>query len=301
MREGPDLGYGPTEVYESSDGAGFALINESIAEGVTGYVEGTIPTGPVGFWDLATEITVQLHSTDTLSSSTDADVLAGVDGWYLCGGEVIGAVTVTALGDGRYTFSRLLRGLVDTEGEVGLHAANEPFLQVRPTTRVTKHAYVEGDIGTTRSYKAVPVGADEADYPSKAAVMSGSTMRPFAPALTEATRHTPATDDWSGSFTPRTRSPLLAIFGTTPPDLLEDVEDYIVEVWDSASYTTLKDTLTTTADTNGSVVDATAHTVFYDELDQIAAFGSAQSTLYLRVIQIGDTGLRSKPQEVTIT
>ena len=59
----------------------------------------------------------------------------------------------------------------------------------------------------------------------------------------------------------------------------EDAQSYEVEIWDSASYTTLKRTLT----------GLTSATATYTSAQQVTDFGSNQATLYLKIYQLSAT------------
>ena len=305
VREGQGAGWNGAELHESTDGgASFELLDGALGEAAAGLVVGTIPTGPVGYWDLGTTITVDVFADDAPASATDADVLSGAAGWWLFGGEVVGVVAWASLGDGRYAGTRLLRGLMDTAEQVDAHAPSETCVRLRGLGNVEALAYSVGSIGQQRTYSATGIGNDPADSPQKTVTLAGQSVRPFSGAYASGASDTPGAGDWTISWEPRTRLPLWDVFGSQAFDDAETVEEYEVEVYDDDTFTTLVRTITADASANGSVVDTSVPhepTALYDA-DDIAADGVSATTLYLRIFQVGQiAGQRSKPYEVTIT
>jgi hypothetical protein len=249
-------------------------------------------------------LTVDFASGTSPSSSTDDAVLAGLVNWYLVGGEVVGVVTWTLVSGTRYAGTRLARGLMDTAEQVGLHAAVESVVEIRSSGALGVKTYTPGLVGSLRYYKTAALNGDPASMTAKTITLNASSIRPFAPCDVAGARNDPSSNDWTLTWKPRTRLPLWDTLGAIPFDDAESSEVYELEVWDS-TYATLKRTITATASGNGSVITTTtpnAPSCLYDADDQVADFGSAQATIYLRIFQVGaSSGLRSKKLQVSFT
>jgi len=306
VREGLQYTWNGVTVHESSNGgASYNELADVTGESQAGVTAAALGSGPVGWWDDANTLTVDFTGGQIPTSLTDEELLNGVGNWYYVNGEIVGVRTWALVSAelNRWAGTRLLRGLMDTADRVAGHGAAETVARVRPVGALARRIYAEALIGQSRLYKAAPFLANPTDYPSSSATLHGNTKRPFSPSQATGTRHTPATNDWTVAFIPCTRLPLTAIFGPTVPSLAETTEAYEVEVYE-ATFTTLKRAITGTASANGSVVTTATPllpSVKYDEQDQVADFGSAQATIYLRIRQVGSTGLKSKPYQVTIS
>jgi hypothetical protein len=108
-------------------------------------------------WDYESTVTVELVKGE-LSSTTMEQVYAGRN-TFVVGREVIQALTVTSLGQGRYRLSTLLRGRRGTEAAMGGHEAYEGFALADGLLFVP----VDLDVrGADRRYRLTPFGSTEA-------------------------------------------------------------------------------------------------------------------------------------------
>ena len=219
-------------LYQSNDNSTFVEVGEFYYEQHVGYAT-TALSAPVvtGVWDEVNTVTVEMYQ-GTLSTKTDEEVLVHRDNWALIGQEVIAFRTVADNGDGTYTLSGLLRGLLNTADTVGTHAANEPFVMLGDPP-VDRYVFTASDIGQTVYFKAVPDGEDEANVLPVSHTFAGETVKPWPVANIRGIRTTAAaftqgiTIDWERvSREPGT------LLGDRP--LLESVERYQVQILDSA-------------------------------------------------------------------
>lgn len=84
-------------------------------------------------WDRGNTVRVRMVAEGTLSSTTEANVMAGLN-WAALGQEIIGFVTATEVETGVYDLSTLLRGLNGTEGFTGDHSSGDQFVLLHPDT-----------------------------------------------------------------------------------------------------------------------------------------------------------------------
>lgn len=164
---------GQTGVFESS-----SLI--VLAEAIAGSVVSNVEAGPIGYWDLETEIVVDL-TNGILSSATEDEVLAGANR-AMVGGELIGFVNAVSLGVGQFRISKLLRGLRDTELEMNEQAGTGgmQFILLQSST-VVFYSQPISELGKVYDFKGVPTGEDEAlFFTTETEVHDARNLRPFA-------------------------------------------------------------------------------------------------------------------------
>lgn len=288
-----DLVFKGGGIYESKDsGATYALLSSLSAETTMGWATDALGDSSPGITDRANTVTVQMIQ-GTLESTTELATQNGIN-WAVLGDEVIGFATATLTGYRTYTLSVLLRGLRDTQEDMGGHAVGDRFILLESNS-ITAQSVNLGALGTARDYKALSVGADIADVDAQTVTVGGNSIRPFAPAWIGAIRNDPTAGDWSGSWDPRTRANV-RVFQEAPIDLLESSEVYEVDVLDTGVPTR---TITSTASGGGSVI--TGRTFLYTDDDQTTDFGSDQSSITLVVYQVSSSYGRGRGRQITFT
>ncbi|MBB76538.1 MAG: hypothetical protein CMJ75_18695 [Planctomycetaceae bacterium] len=160
-----------------------------------GVVTDPLERGPERFvWDDASTVDVTVYNGETLSSVTDAELIAGgpnvaairhqersIVGFNW---EVFAFATATPLGtdeDGnqQYRLSRLLRGLFGSQASQGLHVGEAPivFLEANKIGFFNAAEY----LGASTYVKAAPIGAILDDVPFVGSPVLGNSGRPRAP------------------------------------------------------------------------------------------------------------------------
>jgi hypothetical protein len=243
-----------------------------------------LPAGPTTIWDDGNTVTVRLiegalTSTTYLNAMSGINTLAiGAPGRW----EIMSFVNATLNGDGTYTLSRLLRGRLGTEWAVGLHAIGDAVV-VLEAGALIRIVPATTDIGVPRYYKAISFGGDESDVITYTHQAVG--LEPYSPVHIRGQRHSPSTNDWTITWVRRTR-----VDGGwrdyVDVPLGEASESYEIDIM---SGSTVKRTLT-----------ATSQTVTYTAAMQTTDFGAVQTTLSVRVYQLGGTTGRGYVASATI-
>lgn len=248
---------------------------------VMGFCGSTLPDPPehidAGNIDTVSTVDVTVIRGE-LESVTDELLLAGANRAYV-GSEMIQFGTATLIGPSTYRLSRLLRGRRATEWAMTGHAADEGFTMLDGTVFVPAQV---SDVGPDRRYRMTPFGADAGSGAEESFAISGESARPWPPVDIRGAR---VGADLTITWIRRSR------IGTELPDSgdipFDDTnESYEVEILDGSDVVR---TLT-----------ASAPTVSYTEVQQIADFGSAQPAVDVRVYQRNNLIGRSRPATATI-
>lgn len=222
--------------------------------------------GPCLF-DRVNTVRVSLDRSDlTLSNASEIDVLNGANTAML-GDELIGFARANLVSPGVYDLSVLLRYRQGTEWAT--HAVGDRFvlLQRDGSTQAVSRAI--GELGRTDYWRGVSIGGSVEAVSSDIRVFRSNRLKPLAAINLEAGRDTYGNANIT--WTPRARTNVEIIDGAdTGND--EDVEAYDVEIYSGA---TLKRTLRTFKPA-----------AFYRVEDQVTDFGSAQSSLSIKVYQL---------------
>ncbi len=237
-------------------------------------------TGP-RFFDMTNTVTV--YTTGELYNASRADVLTNRANACTLGGELMAFLTATLNADGSYTLSGLLRGQFGTERAMSTHVAGESFAMLQ-NAGIGKLTEQIGDINTSRIYKAVSLGQRLSQAPSIPFTPTGVVLKPYAPFNL---RKAASGSDWVLSCQRRTRYSENWLRGIVP--LGEGSEAYEWEIYTSSAFTTVIRTLTS------STSSAT-----YTSAMQTADFGTAQTTLYVRVYQMSSAIGRGFPLTATV-
>ena len=217
-------------LYASSDGGTTYKFVKTIQKRATmGEATTALGDGPVGYFDRAGSVTVELDSGE-LESVSEVDCLKGANRMWIAGGthgEVIGFTTATLVGTRTYTLTGLLRGLRDTRGATATHAAGDTVVLLGEGVH-----FIEtnaASVGVQRSFKLVPPGGAVADVAAQTQRLQGYTMRPFAPVHIAGTRD--VSDNLTLTWTRRTRrlADILSDTGAASADP-EAAQSYSVDV-----------------------------------------------------------------------
>lgn len=198
-------------LFGSSDaGASYKRVADVSTQAVMGFAQDALADGPVGHLDRAATVTVQLDSGE-LESVSYADALKGANRIWL-GGEIVGFTTATLVGTRTYTLSGLLRGLRDTRGYTGSHAAGEAVVVLGGGVQFVETN--SASVGVLRSFKVVANGGTVSDenIVAQSVRLVGRTMMPFAPVHIAGTRD--GSDNLTLTWTRRSRR-LVDILGDT--------------------------------------------------------------------------------------
>lgn len=238
-----------------------------------GYSRYALPAGRTDIFDESNQITV--HSFNgTMSSATESQVLYGAN-YFAIGAdgrwEIIAAKNCTLQGDDSWVLSGLLRGRFGTEWAVGTHAAGDLVIALVESQLAFSKTAISA-IGANKTYRAVTIGRTIDQASDVEFVYDAVNLKPISPVYGNGSRH-PTTNDWSGTFIPRTRIGGEWVDGRDAL-LAESTEAYRVQVWDS-SYATLKRT-----------INVSTPEFSYASAEQIADFGAVQSGIYLKAAQV---------------
>jgi hypothetical protein len=207
----------------------------------------------------------------TLSSTSYAGLLAGVN-MAVLGDEILYFRDATLQSNGTYTLRGFLRGRRGSEYAMAGHAAHDRFVLVDPA-KMVRVAQSTADIGIGKLYKAVTSGMSLADATAQAFTNLGVGLMPYAPVHLGGGRN--AAGDVILSWVRRNRISGEWRGGVDVP-MSEASEAYVVEIYASSAYATLKRTIT----------GLSSPTATYTAAQQTTDFGSMQSRVYFRVFQL---------------
>jgi hypothetical protein len=257
-------------IYRSDDGgeAGgntFQVLAGLDGAATFGVIITNLPAGPFETWDRVNEVEVILTS-GSLASVSELAVLNGANA-ALIGNELIQFENAQLIGENTYKLTKLLRGRQGTEWAIGTHAAGERFIALTPALYTT--AIANNLIGRQLFYKAVSVGNSLGNTDELAFTYTGRNLKPFAPV------HVKGNRDGSGNLTiswiRRSRVDAEWRDGVGIP-LGEESEAYEVDILDGSTVV--------------RTIPITSPTTSYSATDQATDFGSAQSSIDVKIYQL---------------
>ncbi len=269
----PDDWLGGVLMVSQDGGNSFSNFETLVNAANMGRAATALPAPPGGrwtTWDRVSSITVRLYNPELgLASASEINVLNGAN---LCvlGNELIAFATAVANEDGTFTLSDLLRGLRGSDPFIGTHAAGERFVMVD----FTKWANIQNDpnFGLVRVYKTQSIGSETIPKMTQVFTDTGVRLKPLT-----AQGPTIATDEGNDliiSWNRQTR-----IGGTN--DWADGIETVpLGEASESYEVDIIKD---------GEVVrtlTSTSPTVTYTSADQVADFGSNQTSVEIVIYQM---------------
>jgi hypothetical protein len=264
---------GAVAVWASGDGLSYGRAGLALAPTPCGETLDDVPAGPTARWHNA-RFRVRLYggalasvSDDTLFAGANAAAVQRADGAL----EVIQFAYAELVGENTYLLSRLLRGQAGSEQAMApILATAAPFVLLDDNL-VTIASGLDA-LERTLQLRVVAAGRDSADPAAVALTVTPQAiaLKPLAPV------HVKAKRDVSGvtfSWIRRTRIDGDSWSGEVP--LGEDSEQYALDI---LSGTDVVRTLT-----------VTAPNVLYGAADELADFGSPQTSLAVRVMQLSAT------------
>jgi hypothetical protein len=212
-------------LFESIDGGiNYRKVDRVTSAGVIGTLISELPPHSGSTIDYTNSIEVAFADSDHYSI-TERELFNGVNR-YLIGNEIVGVQDVQPLGNRRYLFSKLIRGLRATNT-----AGQQPDATIvrLDSPGVNFYPLQSASIGMQRYYKVVSRGQNIDDVAPVVITPNGANVRPLAPS------HIIAVRDKFGNvvitWNRRTRANIRT-FGPQAAPLLEPWEKYDVEIWD---------------------------------------------------------------------
>jgi len=290
--EPPEAGYvaafqlpwpGRVALYGSPEDAGYVLRATAAAPATMGVTATALSAGPIAVIDRAARLRVELFGGE-LSSVTRMQLLAGANAAAIRneegGWEVIQFETATLVGEATYELRGLLRGQGGTEREM-----RAPLPAGRPIVllggEVALVNLTAGEIGLPLLWRYGPASRDIADrsFAGATHAFAGRGLTPLSPAHVRGVRS--GGGDLTLAWKRRTRIGGDSWDAAEVP-LAEDAERYEVDILDGATVV--------------RTIASTAPSCLYDAADQVADFGSTQSSLAVAVHQMSAAYGRGTPK-----
>lgn len=284
-------------VYKSIDGgATFTPQFSALVEATIGTLISALPVSEAHTWDTTTVIDVAVASSAfTFESRTDAAVLAGANGaavgddgrW-----EIIQYANATKISDTHWQLSRLLRGRRGTEHNIGRSHINDRLVVIS-TGDVGRVVLQTTEIGASRLYKVVSIGASFSSGTDTPFSGHAEALVPFSPTALSAVQET--SDGILISWLRRSRLGRTLMSGVDIP-LGETAASYQVDILDSASPDSPEVVLRT--------LTVTTEFALYSGAQQTADFGHtlpSGSQLKVAVYQMSSVVGRGTPAIATLT
>lgn len=280
--DGPN--WNGSAVYRSDDGgeAGgntFSLLAGLDGAATFGAIITNLPTGPFETWDNINEVEVILTS-GSLASVNEMAVFNGANA-ALIGDELVQFQNAQLIGENTYKLTRLLRGRQGTEWAIDGHAAGNRFILITPALYTT--AIANNLIGRELFYKAVSVGNTLTTTDEVSFTYSGRNLKPFSPVHVKGTRN--GSGDLTIDWIRRSRVDAEWRDGVGIP-LGEETEAYEVDILDGGNIV--------------RTIEVTSPTASYSAADQTTDFGSAQSSVDVKVYQLSAVVGRGYAAEANI-
>lgn len=250
---------------------------------IFGQAINTIGAGPTHVIDGAAQLTVRVISG--VLSGVSLSAMYGGANHFAYGShgrwEIIAASGVVDNGNGTYTLSGMLRGRFGTERLTGTHAAGD-LIALLDVSAVKFIGAGVDSLNIARLYRAVTGGQFISAASDVEFTYQGENLKCLPPVEVKGVKS--ASNDWSITWTRRTRTPVEPFSGIDAP-LSESAESYVVEIYADGTYSTIKRTLSGLASASAT----------YTSAQQSADFGAVQKFLYVKVYQVSSTMGRGYP------
>lgn len=222
--------------------------------------------------DETNKLTVRVPTGMTLSSCTYDQLLSGSN-TAVVGNEIIRFRDATLTGTNTYVIGGFLRGLVGTEWEINSHGSTEDFILLE-TGKVSRITDQLNEVGQQRYFKAVSNSMSVLSAPAYSFIDTGASLKPLSPVLLLGNKQ--PSGDFQFSWVRRSRIGAGWNNGTEVP-IGEVSEKYLIEIASDAAFANVKFSI---------YVPSTSYT--FTSAQQTTYFGSAQTTIYVRVRQVSD-------------
>lgn len=255
---------------------------------IFGQAINAIGAGPTHVIDGAAQLTVRVFSG--VLSGVSLSAMYGGANHFAYGShgrwEIIAASGVVDNGNGTYTLSGMLRGRFGTERLTSTHAAGD-LIALLDVSAVKFIGAGVDSLNIARLYRAVTGGQLISAASDVEFTYQGENLKCLSPVEVKGVKA--ASNDWSITWTRRTRTPVEPFAGIDAP-LSESAESYVVEIYADDTYSTIKRTLS----------GLTSATATYTSAQQTADFGEVQKFIYVKVYQVSSTMGRGYPVSAII-
>lgn len=216
-----------------------------------------------------------------LSSVSDLALFNGANA-AIIGNEIVQFRDAELIGTGRYRLTKLLRGRLGTEHEIGVHPAGTDVIMI--DNALASIAMPSSTFGLLRHYKAVTntdtlTATSETPY-----IYTGKTLRPYSPAHIKGSRD--GGNNLTLNWLRRTRINGEWRDGVDVP-LGEDNERYEIEIMNGGNVVR-------------TITGIIAQTATYSAANQTTDFGSPQGSITVRIYQLSAAFGRGVPGEATV-
>jgi hypothetical protein len=233
-----------------------------------GFTQGSLGDAVPEVFDYGNTVQVVLWS-GSLESVTQQELLEDdMLNLAIIGSEIVQFRTASLQGDGSYILSGFLRGRRGTEASAVNHLPGDTFMLV--DSSMLRRSMGAGELGDTDYYRGVTSGRSFDGALTRSVSFTGAANKPYSPAQVTLLRDT-VSEDWDIEWVRRTRIGGNNINGSDVP-LGESSESYEVDIMNGS---TVVRTLT-----------STSPSVTYTQAQQVTDFGSAQTSLTVRVYQM---------------
>ncbi len=267
------------DIYRGNAGGGFDHVTTLDSPSLIGELTAPLYAGPTGRWDRGNVVSVRFYGAATPLSLTEAQVLGGagalaVKNAALGQWEVLQFQNAALTGLGSYDLTKLLRGQVGTEGQMG-----DPVPAGSRVVFLDASALVPLDMtlnqrGLTQDLRYGPssVPVNDARYTAVTLGFAGVGLRPYSVSHVAAVRSRPS-NDVAFSWVRRTRFAGDAWDPDVVP-LNEQSEAYDLEVLDGSGAVVRR------------VAGLTSPAWTYTAAEQTADFGAPQASYRLNLYQL---------------
>ena len=265
-------------VYSGSDNQNWqneGAITGLIDYGYTNNALGTVARSP-WIWDNVNTLTVRLTQGTALASTSQLNVLNGANALLVASSiapfwEIVQFTTATQNVDGTWTLSGLLRGRRGTEVAIAGHSIGDTVIVLNDGNGgLFRNSKDLSTVGVAKFYRSVTVGQDISSVNSLDYTLRGYDLKPYAPCHIAGNL---SSGTWTFGWVRRTRIGGSWMDKIGDVNLAEDGQGYIVEITDNVG--NVKRTF-----------QVTSNRATYTPAQQMADFGSPQTTIYLRVSQV---------------
>ncbi|KKL08053.1 hypothetical protein LCGC14_2579740, partial [marine sediment metagenome] len=275
-----------TLVTRSTDGTTFDLFAAVLSggEAICGFAQTVLADGTAPGLDTVNSVDIVLFNSDfTLDNKTRIEVLNGANAAVL-GDEIIQWQTSSVNSDGSFTLSDLYRARRGSEHATAGHVAGERFVVLSSAT-VQRIAQDISERNKERSFRASSLGED----PDRAVTIRFTNtavgLKPLS--AVHITGFRDSLDDIDIDWKRRSRIGKAHLPNVVLP-LGEDTELYEIDILDGVG------------DVVRTITNITTTAANYSATQQIADFGSVQSSVAIEIFQISAQVGRGFPGKATI-